>query len=666
MKQRIQTNKIEAKINHTLLDRDFEVFKISTDDKYIKYGAAILDFPDKIKVKSIFFESGKSLYILAERADNCFEMVKSLIIGEENDSSYYLERVSFSELEPYVILQLLYNSLNNVEHELLKFNNLTGKLYCTVPEFIGKYQIKAVEIKITCDMCLTLPVKTFTIGTLKNRISFSKLKFQDYPQYTLAENNAMRRAIKSEKLPLDKVYINRQIDGQKSTITYLDISNSDCFKRSKLGIFAETNKLFKERFKDYIAIDFYSEYNFKSLEFDSKTKKLSEANIKQIVEENGIHVVDQINDGITEKFVQDISDMVFNEFGVQVSTGKRLKNDKLNINLIHDKEKYEGVDDKYIVSNDDCIVQNITLENFSLDKFSLINVIKQLVIKKDIGERKISVVDWKQYNYAGNWIFGMEDTENKIFCFMTVYPDGKFEFKRLVNDLFSNEEYSKYFEYFGNGKKSICGVIVSPDGRVNCIKNTEWFTVPEFSDLDGIFRLTTQHRVFSRDLIIGYLEQYQKRSSIDDIITKINEYFEENESIDNNTLDRLLSNRGIREFVNQKITEETNIPLRPYLRNRSSVEEYLMSVTDIKYFGESDNVKYYFVGYIAKGLRGAMPHSCVIRQVYSPENNGVFFDEMLPLMNVTFVQNNRLTVLPFPFKYLREYIYRTQDHKNGL
>lgn len=666
MKQRIQTNKIEAKINYTLLDKDFEVFKISTDDKYIKHGASILDFPDKIKVESIFFESGKSLYVLAKRADNCFEMIKGFLIDGEHTGSYYLERVPFLELKPYSILQLLYNSLNNVDHKLLKFNNLTGKLYCTIPEFMSKYHIITVEVKITYDMCLTLPVKTFTIGTLKNRMSFPKLKFHDYPQYTLAENNAMRRVMKSEDLPLDKIYINRQIDGQKSNVTYLDISNYDNFKRSKLGIYAEVIKLFNERFNDYVKIDFFSEYDFKAVEFDANSKKISEANIKKIVEENRIHIIDQINDSTTEEFTKEIANMIFDEFGIRASIGKRPKKDKLNINLIHKKEIYEGVDDRYIVSNDDCIVQNITLENFSLDKFSLTNIIKQLVIKKDIGERRISVVDWDRYNYTGNWIFGMEDTENKLFYFMTIYPDGKFEFKRLANDLFSNDEYSKYYEYFVNGKKSISGVIIAPNGKVNCIKDTDWFTVPEFSDLGDIFSLTTQHRTFSRDLIIGYLEQYPKRDSVGDIITKINEYFEENDSINNNTLDRLLSNRGLREFVNQKITEETNIPLRPYLRNRSSVEEYLMSVTDIKYFGESDNVKYYFVGYIAKGLRGAMPHSCVIRQVYSPENNGIFFDELLPLMNVTFVQNNRLTVLPFPFKYLREYIYRTQDHKNAL
>lgn len=88
MKQRIQTNKIEAQINYTLLDKDFKVFKTSTDDKYIKHGASILDFPDKIKVESIFFESGKSLYVLAKRTDNCFEMIKDFVINGEHTGSY--------------------------------------------------------------------------------------------------------------------------------------------------------------------------------------------------------------------------------------------------------------------------------------------------------------------------------------------------------------------------------------------------------------------------------------------------------------------------------------------------------------------------------------------------------------------------------------------------
>jgi hypothetical protein len=32
------------------------------------------------------------------------------------------------------------------------------------------------------------------------------------------------------------------------------------------------------------------------------------------------------------------------------------------------------------------------------------------------------------------------------------------------------------------------------------------------------------------------------------------------------------------------------------------------------------------------------------------------YEEALPLMAVEFVRNNQYTVLPFPFKYLREYI----------
>ena len=46
--------------------------------------------------------------------------------------------------------------------------------------------------------------------------------------------------------------------------------------------------------------------------------------------------------------------------------------------------------------------------------------------------------------------------------------------------------------------------------------------------------------------------------------------------------------------------------------------------------------------------------SCVIRKIIA-ENEIINFKELLSLMAVEFVRNGQYTVLPFPFKYLREY-----------
>lgn len=61
----------------------------------------------------------------------------------------------------------------------------------------------------------------------------------------------------------------------------------------------------------------------------------------------------------------------------------------------------------------------------------------------------------------------------------------------------------------------------------------------------------------------------------------------------------------------------------------------------------------YYVG--AKSKRISYPNACCIRKVVSLGDK-LEYEEMLPLMAVEFVRNNQYTVLPFPYKYLREYI----------
>ena len=92
-----------------------------------------------------------------------------------------------------------------------------------------------------------------------------------------------------------------------------------------------------------------------------------------------------------------------------------------------------------------------------------------------------------------------------------------------------------------------------------------------------------------------------------------------------------------------------------YLRGKAPRQELLSAITDIKLFGQGDR-KYYFVGIIGEGMRTNVAHAANIRMVEPYKNSILRFEDLLPLMNVTFVRNGQLTVMPFPFKYLREYI----------
>lgn len=84
-------------------------------------------------------------------------------------------------------------------------------------------------------------------------------------------------------------------------------------------------------------------------------------------------------------------------------------------------------------------------------------------------------------------------------------------------------------------------------------------------------------------------------------------------------------------------------------------DKMLPGVTDIHSF-ELDGVYHYFVGAVGYTMRLSVQSAANIRKVIPVNGSELFFDRLLPLMEVLFVRNNQLTVLPFPFKYLREYI----------
>lgn len=50
----------------------------------------------------------------------------------------------------------------------------------------------------------------------------------------------------------------------------------------------------------------------------------------------------------------------------------------------------------------------------------------------------------------------------------------------------------------------------------------------------------------------------------------------------------------------------------------------------------------------------------VVREIQAVEGSKLIIKKVLPLMGVEFVRYGMLTVVPFPFKYLREYILKKE------
>lgn len=105
--------------------------------------------------------------------------------------------------------------------------------------------------------------------------------------------------------------------------------------------------------------------------------------------------------------------------------------------------------------------------------------------------------------------------------------------------------------------------------------------------------------------------------------------------------------------LNEIVFEKTGVLIAPRLKCASNQERLFGGVLGIRHFCEG-NVQYYYSGYVGASLQKSLAHACRIRVVCSTGDK-LQFERYLPLLEVDFVRASGWTVIPFPFKYLREW-----------
>lgn len=593
----IKTNKLLYKLDRQAIASEYDLFTIETSDKYIKRGAYILDAPTLNRnVKSIVFESGRRALMMMHKDDHNRALIKELISGVEGGSKLSVAETKIQDVQDWVLLQLLLNALSSYDSNFLKFNNLTGHLYCFHPEWVkrGKekkedmiWKIPCMEFRVTRDYCIEMSVRTFTSERLKKKISFTKRKFEDYPKYVVSKDNTLRRRLSDDTEP---GFIMRQIDGTKSEIPFLDFQNEKKFDQCKVGTLAKVIEAFNSKYGSLAFMECGYMPESGRIDYSKSAAKEDFARVRGLLSALGVHIVDQIGDTYSEQFANNMCTLLLQKYEISASVGKRIKKDALNICVIHNAEYYEGVQDPHDNNYDGVAVQHVTLEDFADNaEFAISTVIHEVLIKRDLEARRITLFDWEELGLEEDISFGTEsksDEETKYF-FMKVHPDGSFDIQEQEFTLFEMNEYTDCVNIFEDAKtkgETVKGLIRDGQGRINIIKDTGIITLPEAEEIKNLLA--------SGD-------------------TK--------------------------------------------LRGRERREELLSSCLDIKIYME-DGKQFYYVGTIGEGMRWKIPRAANVRCIEGYQGAPLMFDKLLPTMNVTFVHNGQLTVLPFPFKYLREFI----------
>ncbi|CAI3302926.1 hypothetical protein CIRMBP1314_00032 [Enterococcus cecorum] len=334
---------------------------------------------------------------------------------------------------------------------------------------------------------------------------------------------------------------------------------------------------------------------------------------------------------------------------------KHLNKKGMNIVYIHQKKYYAArfQDDSY-VHNPSYLIQHLTVEDFDESKEVILkNIVKELLIKKDIENQRLSLFNWQQLAYANPWIFFIKESKNSEKYFvMKIWPNGSFEMSEFTYD------YNQYAEILS--PNNVEGLIINQYDQINVIKKTDQYSLQAFPKIRKIYKEIESNPKYPINDLLEILTKVKKTAKTEALITEIlgvEDYLRNlnTTEISQQYFVQKLHHKTLKQKVNDYFVMNYQRHLFPYFRNQQNKSEIYRGSLDIHYWKIDEKRAQYCVGEKSKNPKQKMDKGVIIREVQAIGDAPVFFDELLPLMDVDFVRLGSLTVLPFPFKYLREY-----------
>ena len=586
-------------IEKTIIDYDkinslYDFYLIENEGKSFKPDSNIL-FESSINksILAIQYTVGSSFLIMLKKSILNKSVINALLdkYNSENDNGLSQKKLN-APFEKFPH-SLLQLFFNALAKSSSNENcsNIGGKLYY-FSETRSK-QIDCVQFKINSDYTFELKSKTFTEALEKSK----------QRRFILQTNNTLIPADKNSK---QKQYVDFQYKNTKHAVTFLESKSLQAFEVSKTGIFNKLLQKFNKAYGDFIKLELKKESDWDKLEVKSsasqKVKHIER--LRMLLENKTINIVDKIQDTSSKYFCKQLVNTYKTMFeNVSLINTSKIENKALNICVIHNKTYYEiNKDEKDTYENSGkSVVQNITIEDFTNSKGEVseaacLVVLNELFVKEDIiKNHKITLTDWSLYNFDKDLVFCWheKDDDNKNhYYFMNVKATGEFEIGEKTKDLFNAEQFEKIEEIFElNNMKAERHNKYNEKYKGLILNDKDEINIIQ----DSSFFMMPECSLISQDLKTGKIS-----------------------------------------------------------RSKDSLINYFGSCLDI-YYKNSDDSILYSSGQIGSGMNTTIAKAAHVRKIIPYKGAALFFQNYLETMNVTFIRNGQLTVMPFPFKNLREY-----------
>lgn len=704
----ILTNKFNAELNMDAIDKDFDIYVVDKESQKLDR-CNILDIPEtKFNALAVQYQFGRKAFVLFQKNTVLESEFRESLQSEFKDVSVYHVTLEDLQDEKFckdhffygdrLLVQLLLNSIRAPRNESLTYNNLTGKLYYAADNLknVDKktgviWYMSYLEIKLDPGMFLNLDVKTFGLS------SYGK----SGRQYVLDPKTGVLRkrlATDEDSLP---TYTEKAQNGKHKTVDFLEISSFKKFQECKLGIMERFLRDVKRLLSEYVTLTPMQVEESQEYEVSKKEKEgLSEKGMGNILKQRGVVIVDENKTERSKEIVKKLKYELQKHYGVLAKEGE-LEKDKYNVRIIHTPEYYERleIEDLHNATEYGFIVQHLVeeKEHFN-DKQSaspaINKIIQELIIKGDVLDRMITIYDWKKlgankawtfvrrkkiFNQNGEKVEHVNSAGKKVFNYfkydvLEVNKEGNLNFYSFTDAEYpyETEEHERIIRAFDRFHKEyqkdaneVEGLVYSNIENIHAIILTPEKTIPNTETIwDGLRETTADKRVNKADLLEA-MEAFVEECELDE---KTKDYIEtmklnlmkEDDVI---TIGRVCKMMGMKKKAAKKLNrfmhENCNIWISAEMKDQYFESEYQIgNMLNIKYYQLPDyqNIPtfYYFVGPKRTSLQNSINNACAVRKVVS-ETGEIEYRELLPLMAVEFVRNKQYTVLPFPFKYLREY-----------
>lgn len=706
------TNKVDATVNVDAVCADFDIFRVSKESKKLDQTNIFDIAENKYKALAVQYTWGRNAFILFAKGTIVESEFRRLLQETYHDVTVYkitsedLFDEDFCTKNFYygkrLLVQLLMNSIRTPRTEGLAYNNLTGKLYYGESEWriedkrsgsIG--WIYFLELYLSKGMYLNVDVQSFCRDDSKYGT-----KYVIDPK-----TGAFRRKLKTDSDSLT-TYSYGSFKNRHNTVEYLNISNFKKFQQSKLGVMERFKRDVYKWLGQYLTLEFSSIEQTEKYAIskkgspDEKNKKLG-----QLLNRRGVVIIDENNTDGSRAIAYRLMDELVKHYDINCTIGE-LDKDKYNVRIIHAPEYYEekGLVDSHSDDMSDTIVQHIVEETEHFNKKdsaspAVNKIVQELIIKGDILDRQISIYDWSKLGICKDLTFVTREKKqqplekkreqhiNRIdketydyykYKILQIKPDGRLDFKSIEDDsnvICADEcKIIKAYEHFNANYRTITndcsveGLFFVDIDNIHAIVLTPEKTIPNTEALWDGLKETDNDKSINKEELLEAIKSFQEDCNLDinecdyitNLMAKINAC---EEKIPINSVRKMMNmHKTIAKRLNRYMHEFHGIWISPEMKNRDFVDKYLLeNLLDIKYYRKTEynGVKslHYFVGTKKESLKFSIHNACPIRMVVSVINQVEFenLSFLFSLMDVEFVRNEQLTVIPFPFKYLREW-----------